>query len=545
MKKLTLFLAITLLTSCATRVNKPINYDFWKSANLYFLMTDRFSNGDKSNDVNFGRTEKTGVLRGFEGGDLRGIINKIDENYFTDLGVNAIWMTPIVEQIHGATNEGTGNTYGFHGYWTKDWSEIDPNFGTKTDLKELVDKAHQKGIKVILDAVINHTGPVTKSDEVYPNSWVRTSPQCTYNNYEHTTACTLVANLPDILTESNSPAELPTMLVEKWKKEGKYSQEIASLDAFFAKNKLPRAPKFYIMKWLTDYIREYGIDGYRIDTAKHVNEDTWKVFQQLCQEAFDQYKANHPNQIKDNTPFFTVGEVYGYGISQKQNYNFGDRIVNYYNNGFSALINFDFKGDANQSYEKLFSNYDQILKNDLNGFTVMNYLTSHDDSWPFDKKREKTYEAGTKLLLTPGISQIYYGDETARSLEITGTQGDATLRSNMNWQDVKTNPETQKLLAYYQKLGKFRAEHPAIGAGKHQLISKNPYWFSRKIDNIDFSDKVYIGLDLPKGIKSVAIPSFPEGSKLRDAYSGKTTKIINGIATIDTDFPIVLFEKLK
>ena len=66
-------------------------------------------------------------LRGFEGGDIKGITQKIKEGYFTDLGINAIWMTPIVEQIHGGTDEGTGVTYGFHGYWAKDWTKIDPN----------------------------------------------------------------------------------------------------------------------------------------------------------------------------------------------------------------------------------------------------------------------------------------------------------------------------------------------------------------------------------------------------------------------------------
>ena len=106
----------------------------WEGANVYFLLTDRFNNGNPKNDVNFDRTEETGVLRGFEGGDIQGIIQKIEEGYFTDLGVNTIWLTPIVEQIHGATNEGTGNTYGYHGYWTKDWTSMDPNFGTKKDL---------------------------------------------------------------------------------------------------------------------------------------------------------------------------------------------------------------------------------------------------------------------------------------------------------------------------------------------------------------------------------------------------------------------------
>ena len=541
MKKLILLLSIGLLSSCNALKTEKKQPFTWEGANLYFLLTDRFQNGDKTNDVNYGRTEKAAVLRGFEGGDLRGIIQKIDDNYFSDLGINAIWMTPLVEQIHGGTNEGTGNTYGFHGYWAKDWTNLDPNFGTKADLKELVEKAHAKGIRIVLDAVINHTGPVTPVDPVYPNSWVRTSPTCTYNNYKNTTECTLVANLPDVLTESNVPAELPEQLVEKWKKEGRYESEMQSLNEFFARTGYPKAPKYYIMKWLADYIEEFGIDGYRIDTVKHTNEDVWKDFQKVCQESFDIYKRNNPSKVLDKNLFFTVGEVYGYGISQKQIYNFGDKKVNYYQNGFKSLINFDFKGDANKSYEELFSNYSKLLHSDLNGKTVMNYLTSHDDGSPFDKNRKRTYEAATKLLLAPGISQIYYGDESARTLTVSGAEGDANLRSNMNWSDVKYNSGTQKLLEHYQKLGKFRANHPAIGAGVHQMISSNPYWFTRTFD----TDKVLIGLDLKAGMKEIDVTGiFENGTKLRDAYSGQIVKVENGKAAVNSEFSLVLFEKI-
>lgn len=543
MKK-TLFIgAFALLTSCTAVQNSGSDKQpfVWEGANLYFLLTDRFNNGDPNNDVNFNRTEKTAVLRGFEGGDLRGIIQKIDDNYFSDLGINAIWMTPVVEQIHGATNEGTGNTYGFHGYWTKDWTALDPNFGTKADLKELVDKAHKKGIRIVLDAVINHTGPVTPVDPVFPNSWVRTSPQCKYDNYINTTACTLVANLPDILTESSAPADLPKQLVDKWNSERRYEKEMQELDAFFTKTGYPRAPKYYIMKWLADYITEFGIDGYRVDTVKHTNEDVWKEFQKVCQAAFDEYRRNNPNKVLDNSKFFTVGEVYGYGISQKQIYDFGDRKVNYFDNGFASLINFDFKGDATKSYEEIFSKYSKILNSDLKGLSVMNYTTSHDDGSPFDKDRKKTYEAGTKILLAPGISQVYYGDETARTLTVAGAEGDANLRSNMNWNDVKNNPGTQKLLEHYQNLGKFRVNHPAVGAGIHNMISKSPYWFTRTYG----TDKVLVGLDLSFGLKEISVANiFADGTKLRDAYSGKTTTVKNGKAAIDTGFGIVLFEKI-
>ena len=541
MKKILILLGFGILTSCGSVKNSSEKPFVWEGANVYFLLTDRFKNGDITNDINFDRKEKAAVLRGFEGGDLRGIIQKIDDNYFSDLGINAIWMTPIVEQIHGATNEGTGNTYGFHGYWTKDWTELDPNFGTKKDLKELVEKAHHKGIRIVLDAVVNHTGPVTKSDPVYPNSWVRTSPTCNYQNYQNTTACTLVANLPDILTESSEPTALPKILIDKWKKEGKYDSEMKSLDAFFARTGYPRAPKYYIMKWLADYVENYGIDGYRVDTVKHTNEDVWKDFQKICQESFDIFKRNNPSKVLDNNLFFTVGEVYGYGISQKQIYDFSDKKVNYYQNGFKSLINFDFKGDANKSYEELFSQYSKQLQSDLNGKTVMNYLTSHDDGSPFDKDRKRTYEAGTKLLLTPGISQVYYGDETARTLTVPGAEGDATLRSNMNWSDIKGTTATQNILTHYQKLGKFRANHPSIGAGIHQMVSSSPYWFTRTYND----DKVLIGLDLDSGIKEISVSGiFQEGLQLRDAYSGKVIKVKNGKAIINTEYTVVLFEKI-
>lgn len=131
MKKIVLASAFAFLASCASQnTTTPSSFD-WKGANVYFAVTDRFNNGNPDNDVNFNRTEKAAVLRGFEGGDIRGVIQKIDEGYFNKLGINAIWLTPIVEQIHGATDEGTGLTYAFHGYWTKDWTALDPNFGTE------------------------------------------------------------------------------------------------------------------------------------------------------------------------------------------------------------------------------------------------------------------------------------------------------------------------------------------------------------------------------------------------------------------------------
>ncbi|MDU8885128.1 alpha-amylase family glycosyl hydrolase [Yeosuana sp. MJ-SS3] len=518
----------------------------WEGANIYFLLTDRFNNGDIANDTIIDRSVKTGKLRGFEGGDIKGVTQKIEEGYFTDLGINAIWMTPIVEQIYGATDEGTGNTYGYHGYWTKDWTRIDPNYGTKEDLKALVDVAHKNGIRIILDAVINHTGPVTEIDPVWPSDWVRTEPQCQYNNYENTITCTLVKNLPDIKTESNDNVELPDQLVEKWKAEGRYEEEVAELEEFFKRTGHPRAPRFYIMKWLTDYITEFGFDGYRCDTVKHTEEHVWQEFKTECDYAFNQFKKENPDKVLDDNKFYLVGEVYNYGISGGKYFDFGDKKVNYFDDMFASQINFEFKWNAAQmNIEDMFVKYDSILQVQLKSYGVLNYLSSHDDGSPFDPKREKPFETATKLLLSPGTSQVYYGDESNRSLVIEETIGDATLRSFMNWDDVKHDKYTQSILSHWQKLGQFRKNHPAIGAGKHKMITEKPFTFYRSFTKEGFEDFVVIGLDLPKGTKSLNVSAvFKNGDLVHDAYSMQNVKVNDGQVNIESEFNIVLLEKI-
>ncbi len=514
----------------------------WEGANLYFLLTDRFNNGDTSNDINYDRTKKTGVNRGFQGGDIKGITKKIQEGYFTDLGVNVIWMSPIFEQIHGGTDESTGFSYGFHGYWTKDWTALDKNFGTKKDLKELIKVAHKNDIRILLDAVVNHTGPVTEKDAVWPTNWVRTGPQCTYKNYETAVSCTLVKNLPDILTNSNENVQLPKELVEKWKAEGRLEKEQKELATFFKKTGYPKAPRFYIMKWLADYIAEFGIDGYRVDTVKHVEESVWQEFRKICDTAYDSFKNVHPNNFLEED-FYLTGELYNYGIGAGKYFDFGDKKVNYYEKSFNSLINFDFKWNAKEwDIEKLFATYSQKLQTDLKGHSVLNYISSHDDGHPFDVKREHTFEGGTKLLLAPGASQMYYGDETGRSLITENAVGDAHLRSFMNWESLE-NKETKELLLHFQKLGKFRKNHPSVGAGVHKMISELPYVFKRTYEKENYKDEVVVGLNLDEGLKELNVAEvFKDGTVLHEAYSNQQLKVAAGKVKVTSPYNMVLLE---
>jgi len=531
--------------SCDKKEGVPMTSDQetafnWNAATVYFLLTDRFNNGDTSNDLANDRTAETGELRGFEGGDIQGIIQKLESGYFTNLGVDVIWFTPVVEQIHGFVDEGTGNTYGYHGYWAKDWTALDTSFGTEADLEVLVEKAHAQGIRIMLDGVINHTGPVTEKDPVWPSDWVRTEPQCDYQSYATTTDCTLVKNLPDVLTESEVAVELPKHLVEKWKKEGRYDQEVAELDAFFERTSYPRTPRYYIIKWLTDYIRDHGVDGYRADTVKHTSASVWADFKTECEIAFNSWKTENPTKIISEDGFYLLGEVYNFNISQAKAFDFGDKKVNYYDFGFDSMINFEFKYNAKDSYEALFSRYSTILNGELKGNSVLNYLNSHDDGSPFDGDRTKGFESAIKLLLSPGMAQIYYGDEVNRPLIVEGAIGDANLRTSMNWEAIANDAATKEMLMHWQKLGKFRNDHPAIGAGVHQQITSENYTFSRVLN----ADKVVIALDVVKGEKEISVGTiFKEGTILTDTYSNQEVTVENGKVKVTSDFTIVLLEK--
>ncbi|NDP22748.1 MAG: alpha-amylase, partial [Paludibacter sp.] len=120
----------------------------------------------------------------------------------------------------------------------------------------------------------------------------------------------------------------------------------------------------------------------------------------------------------------------------------------------------------------------------------------------------------------------------------------ATLRSFMNWDAIKTNPQTKKTLTHWRKLGTFRKNHPAIGAGIHKEISAQPYTFSRTYSKGAYKDQVIVGLDLPIGRKVLEVSAvFADGTRVRDAYSNQVVEVKKGQIKIKTDYDIVLLEK--
>lgn len=540
-KRFLLLLSLLLTNVIYATAETP---DFWKNATVYFMLTDRFNNGDSSNDSMYNRTEEAALLRGFLGGDIKGITQKIEEGYFSRLGVDALWMTPLIEQVHGY-DESAALTYSYHGYWPKDWTSVDANFGSEEDIKVMITTARAHGIKVLFDVILNHTGPETKSDWAWPQQWVRTRPVCNWQSFEQNTRCALATSLTDIKTEISHDVHLPPELLAKWQKEGRLTTEMAELDAFFKRTGYPRAPKYYLIKWLTDWVREYGIDGFRVDTAKHVEPDIWRVLKRESDLAFNAWKMNHPEQVTDHLPFYMVGEVFNWGVDgfkdavpDSRAYNYGDKQVDFFQYGFDALINMGFVEHVKQPTETLFQQYSATLSDGvLQDKGIVNYIGSHDDHHSYDMARENTYEAAFKLMLSPGAVQIYYGDELARPMHVEGALGDANMRAFMNWQDLEKT-STQSLLQHWQRLGQFRSNNIAVGAGSHSKLNDSPYIFKRELQG---QKSVLVASSLTSGSKTVSVYDvFGEGESVYDYYSEQWLIIKNGKVTLNSPYTYLL-----
>jgi alpha-amylase len=354
-----------------------------------------------------------------------------------------------------------------------------------------------------------------------------------------------VANLPDVLTDRDEPVQLPQSLIDKWEQEGRLEQELAELDDFFDRTGYPRAPRYYIIKWLTDWVRELGFDGYRVDTAKHFEEAISAELRQEAVQAFADWKQAHPDQVLDDFPFYMIGEVYNYELNHGRDFDFGDRTVDFFDYGYDGLINFGFKREAAGPMDEVFTRYSTALRDgDLRGLAILNYVSSHDDGSPYDPDRDDPFGAGTRLLLAPGGAKIYYGDELARPLRVEGARGDANLRSFMNWEDLEREGVVAEILEHWQKLGRFRRAHPAVGAGAHRRLQPQPYVFARTLETDELVDRVLVAMDQGAGPKTIPVfDVFPDGTELIDAYSGATGTVTDGEIALVTESGLVLLSE--
>ncbi|MEJ2483685.1 MAG: alpha-amylase family glycosyl hydrolase, partial [Gemmatimonadota bacterium] len=333
----------------------------------------------------------------------------------------------------------------------------------------------------------------------------------------------------------------------KWEREGRLDREMKELDAWFERTGYPRAPRYYLIKWISDWVREFGFDGYRVDTARNFDEEAALELKREGEVAFAEWKRAHPEKVIDDLPFHMFGEVYGYNAEGGREFDFGDRTVDYFDYGYDGLINFGLKDRDGRSTEELFERYSASLSTGaLEGVAILSYLSSHDDSSPWDPDREEPFAAAVRLLLAPGGAQIYYGDELSRPLRVAGAEGDANLRSFMNWEDLGPGTDTGAILAHWRKLARFRADHPAVGAGAHARLSRKPWIFSRTLERNGSEDRVLVAVGLDPGRVSVPVfDLFPDGAELKDGYSGERALVADGAVTLETESGILLLSLME
>ena len=554
----------------------------WDNATVYFLLTDRFQNGNTSNDNSYNRgLNQNGSkanynnVAAFQGGDFKGITQKINDGYFDDLGVNAIWVAGWFEQTHGYVVGGDGKNsfphYSYHGYYGLDFTELDKNYGTEAEFKEMIDTAHKHGIRIVLDVVLNHPGYNSIYDmaeynfgtlnsnwaSVYYNwnginqsnyhgaikyndgqasdwanwwgrDWIRAG-MAGYDNNGGGDITGAVTYLPDFKTENQATVSIPKLLQNKWTKEGTYNQKVSEIDQTFSKYNLGNKTVLnYLVAWYAKWVEEYGIDGFRCDTAKHVETSCWKKLNDACTKALENWRKANPNAVGANwdEEFWMTGENFGQGLSNNH----------YYQNGFDSMINFSFSGNAqgggcdgmkkvgnlNQTYAE----YANQINSNAN-FNALSYISSHDTGLC----RNDLYYQGSALLLLPGGVQIYYGDESNRPY-VECSIHDHENRGFMNW-----NSLDKGVLAHWQKVGQFRNDHVAVGAGAHKnLTATSGIAFARTYDKNGVKDAVACVISANKNASTTITlnGTFADGTKVVNAYTGEKATVSGGKVTVNS-----------
>ncbi len=555
MKKSHLFLLLSIIGLQSIKAEPKPDFD-WGNANVYFVITDRFANGDPSNDINYGRITDYGSERlnaaTFHGGDFKGMLQKAGEGYFKELGIDVVWMTDVYEQIHGwMSGSGSVNDfphYGYHGYYPLDYTQIDKNYGTVEEFRSLVDELHRQGIRVMLGANLNDPGYPTLLDAVqlgfadtglteqeaaghirdwsfdkffegriewkgwYDRGWIR-MPDEGWDESNPLQAT--LFGMPDFKDESNEPVKIPDFLKRKWKREGKSNDAWVNPSARELRKDRNWSPIQYVIAWISSWVEEFGIDGFRCDIVENVHLNRWKELNEACNAALEKWRDNHPEcpASKWTDRFYMTGDFDNAGIDYKPEY--ADA-------GFSSMVNFFLPkhGDLDGIVYTWQAYADSVQAHpDWHPFSYLN------NSYHRDADMSNMIDCATTLLLSPGVSQVFYGDETGRKLNDArlNVDSDQAFRSDMDWDDVDTLQ-----LKHFQKLGKIRNTHPAIGKGRQTTIDTNTCYREYK------NDRLIIRVRPIEKQPIVVSPFFPDGTHLTDLCTGNMATVTNGTVT----FPV-------
>ncbi|WP_054026397.1 alpha-amylase family glycosyl hydrolase [Bacillus sp. FJAT-28004] len=455
------------------------NLDFdWDEARIYFALTDRFADGDSTNNADVDKDH----LEAYHGGDFRGMIDKLD--YLQELGINTLWITPIVDNID--FNKGVdfnSKQYGYHGYWAKDFTKLDEHLGDMDTFKELINKAHDMGIKVMVDVVLNHTGYGLKADESRPGitpedkarfaGMLRTNGvQANINPIEGE-----LDGLPDFKTEDPAVREK----IIEWQ-----------------------------AGWLERARTDRGdtIDFFRVDTVKHVESTTWKAFK---------------NALTTIDPSFKlIGENFGGTID-------GDGGM-LRSGQMDSLLDFSFNNRAKDFTDGKIDIVDAYLadrETKLDNTTTMGqFLSSHDEDGFLSEfvngDKGKLKIAAALQITAKGQPVIYYGEELGRSGPNARDMGAGLFsenRSDMPWDQLTTE---QALHDHYEKLLNIRAKFSKVySKGLRTKLAGSDALaylaFNKQFNGVNIVTIINTAVES----KSVALEvPFTAGAKAKDEYSG-------------------------
>lgn len=549
MQRLYLFTLLLTVAICHGTHLRAADFD-WGNATVYFVITDRFCNGDSANDVNYGRIVDYGSERlnaaTFHGGDFRGMLEKVNEGYFDRLGVDVVWMTDIYEQIHGwMSGSGSVNDfphYGYHGYYPLDYTQTDKNYGTVAEFRALVDALHARGIRVMLGANLNDPGYPTLLDAVqygfadtglteaeaaqhrrdwsydrfyegrlgwngwYDRAWIRMPDEGWDEN--NPLQATLFG-MPDFKDESDTPVAIPAFLHRKWAAEAHDNDPWVNPSARRLRTESHRSPLQHVIAWIASWVEEFGIDGVRCDIVENVRINRWHELGQACNDALGRWREAHPDDpaSKWTDRFYMTGDFDNAGIDYKNDYA---------DTGFSSMVNFFFPkhGDLDDIVYTWQAYADSIAAHP--GWHPFSYLNN---SYHRDADSLNMADCATALLLAPGVAQIFYGDETGRGLSDArfNVDSDQAFRSDMNWQSADS-----MLMAHFGRLGNIRRAHPVIGTGRQRTL--DTHTCVRYNDN----DTILIRLRPDYGAKIPVRGIFPDGTALTELYSGQTVSVADG-----------------
>ncbi|UFN43842.1 pullulanase-type alpha-1,6-glucosidase [Nocardioides okcheonensis] len=484
--------------------------------NFYFVMADRFANGDPTNDTGglTGDRMTTGLDptdKGFfHGGDIKGLSDRLD--YISGLGTTAIWLTPSF-QNRPVQGTGADASAGYHGYWVTDFTRIDPHFGTNAELKAFIDRAHARGIKVFFDIITNHTadvidyqeqqyGYVGKDAEPYRDAAGQPFDDRDFagtDTFPDLDAAASFPYTPVFRTDADRTVKVPAWLNDPTnyhnRGDSTFAGESSTYGDFVGLDDL-FTEKPEVVDGMTDVYRtwvDFGIDGFRIDTVKHVNMEFWQEFAPAIR---DHAAAT------GNDDFFAFGEVYDADPAYLSRFSTEGRLDATLDFGFQAAGTGFAKGAATTRLRDFYAGDDWYTDADSNAYASPTFLGNHDMGrigtflQGTDSVLERDRLAHALMYLTRGQPVVYYGDEQG----FVGDGGDKDAREDMfasavpsyNDNDLIGTDATTAQASYdtshplyrtIRDLARLRKTYPALadGAQLHRYASDDAgvYAFSR------------------------------------------------------------------